>query len=138
MERTWKSLTGGILAIVGGAAAIGQGIALLAFRGIWQGGTGGWGGMWGPGMMWPGMLGPGMMWPDTFGYPGWGGAFAIGAGIALIVVGAIAIAGGVSAVRRQNWGLALAGSILAIPGIPPLGVLALILVAMSRKEFSKS
>jgi hypothetical protein len=46
--------------------------------------------------------------------------------------------GGVSALRRRNWGLALAGSILAVPGIPPAGVFALILIAMSRKEFSKS
>ena len=91
----------------------------------------------GPGVMWPGMMGPGMMWPGTFGYPGLGEMFVMGAGISLITVGIIAIVGGVMAIRRRNWGLALAGSILAVPGIPPAGVVALILVAMSRKEFSK-
>ena len=137
MERTWKSLTGGILAILGGAGAIGQGVALLVFRGVWQNWPGSWGGICGPGVMWPGMMGPGMMWPGTFGYPGLGEMFVMGAGISLITVGIIAIVGGVMAIRRRNWGLALAGSILAVSGIPPAGVVALILVAMSRKEFSK-
>ena len=82
-----------------------------------------------------------MGWPEMFRFwhdTGMIGTLMLGASIVLIVVGIIAIAGGVSTLRRRNWGLALAGSILAVPGIPPAGVFALILVAMSRKEFGKS
>jgi len=38
--------------------------------------------------------------------------------------------------RRRYWGFALAGSILAIPLVPPLGILATIFVSLGRKEFS--
>ena len=66
------------------------------------------------------------------------GMLMLGASIAMVTVGIVAIIGGVYAIRRRNWGLALAGSILAVPGIPPAGVLALVLVAISRKEFNRA
>jgi hypothetical protein len=64
-----------------------------------------------------------------------------------IVLGLIAIAGGIFAIRRKVWGLALAGAICAI--VPPhpwgeliwtpvLGIFAVVLVALSRNEFSSS
>jgi len=65
----------------------------------------------------------------------WGLGAAIGA--PLIVLGLVAIAGGVFALRRRIWGLALAGAICALfpPPVIVLGILSIIFVAMGRKEF---
>jgi hypothetical protein len=63
------------------------------------------------------------------------------------VIGLLAIVGGVFTIRRQRWGLSLAGAICAI--FPPhpwgaflwtpvLGVLAIVFLASSRDEFSRS
>ena len=43
-------------------------------------------------------------------------SFAGGAGVPSIVLGIIAIVGGIYALRRRRWGLALAGSICALFG----------------------
>jgi hypothetical protein len=54
----------------------------------------------------------------------------------LIIFGIIAIVGGIYALRRKIWGLALAGSICALIG--PwfiLGILAIIFVALGKGEF---
>ena len=54
----------------------------------------------------------------------------------LIVFGIIAIVGGIYALQRKIWGLALAGSICALIG--PwfiLGILAIIFVALGKGEF---
>jgi hypothetical protein len=54
----------------------------------------------------------------------------------LIVFGIIAIIGGIYALRRQVWGLALAGSIFALIG--PwfvLGILSIIFVSLGKGEF---
>ena len=45
------------------------------------------------------------------------------------------IVGGVFALQRRRWGWALGGSIIAIVGVFPLGVLSTIFVAMARDEF---
>ena len=57
-----------------------------------------------------------------------------------IALGAMAILGGVFALRRLRWGLALAGSICAAMIPPPffLGVLAIIFLAVSRLDFEQS
>ncbi len=63
---------------------------------------------------------------------GWLGAI----GAPLIIFGVIAIVGGIYALRRRVWGLALAGSICALIG--PwfiLGILAIIFVALGKREF---
>jgi hypothetical protein len=65
-----------------------------------------------------------------------------------IILGIIAIVGGIYALRRRVWGLALAGSIaLVVIGIFPifltknfigfviLGILAIIFVVLGRREF---
>jgi hypothetical protein len=72
---------------------------------------------------------------------GIGGAFigmawlsAVGA--PLIVLGIVAIVGGIYALRRRLWGLALAGSICALFG--PwvlLGILAIVFVSLGKGEF---
>lgn len=54
----------------------------------------------------------------------------------LIIFGIIAIVGGIYALRRRIWGLALAGSICALVG--PwflLGILAIIFVSLGKREF---
>jgi len=54
----------------------------------------------------------------------------------LIVFGIIAIVGGIYALLRKVWGLALAGSICALIG--PwfvLGILAIIFVSLGKDEF---
>ena len=50
------------------------------------------------------------------------------------ILGIVAIVGGVSAIRRGSFGLSLAGAICALPS-SILGILAVIFVAVSKKEF---
>ena len=54
----------------------------------------------------------------------------------LIAAGVVAIVGGVFALQRKLWPMALAGSILALPCMGLFGILSLIWVAQSRKEFA--
>ena len=55
----------------------------------------------------------------------------------LIILGAVALLGGICAVKRKFWGLALTGAIsaslsLLFPGIP-----AIALTALSKKDFAQ-
>jgi len=49
-------------------------------------------------------------------------------------MGIVAIAGGISAIRRKRFGLSLAGAIGALPSVI-LGILAVIFIAVSKREF---
>ncbi len=51
-----------------------------------------------------------------------------------LVLGIVAIAGGVAALRRRSFGLSLAGAICSLP-TAILGILAIIFVSVSKKEF---
>ena len=53
----------------------------------------------------------------------------------LLVLGIIAIAGGVSAVRRKSFGLSLAGAICAFIPLNLFGLLAVIFVSLGKREF---
>jgi hypothetical protein len=54
----------------------------------------------------------------------------------MIIAGTIAIIGGINALHRKNWGVALAGAILSCLSYSSLlGVPSIILIALSRKEF---
>ena len=53
----------------------------------------------------------------------------------IAILGIIGIAGGVCAVKRTRWGLALAGAICSLLALP-LGIAAIILVILSRGEFN--
>ena len=55
--------------------------------------------------------------------------------ILLLIISILAIVGGVYAVRRKNWGMALTGSIAALLCATPLGIAAIVLVALSKKDF---
>ena len=52
-----------------------------------------------------------------------------------IIVSVLAIVGGIFALRKKNWGLALAGSIAGVLAFFPCGVVAVIFMAMSKPEF---
>jgi hypothetical protein len=58
-------------------------------------------------------------------------------GVPLLVLGIIAIAGGVSALRRKSFGLSLAGAICALPSyiFGMLAILAVIFVSLGKREF---
>jgi len=51
------------------------------------------------------------------------------------IIGVLALAGGIFAIRRKRWGWALAGSIATAINPLPLGIIAVILVVLSKKEF---
>jgi len=53
----------------------------------------------------------------------------------IFALGIPALIGGIFAMQRKRWGWAMAGSICAVLSNTILGVIALIFVAMSRKEF---
>jgi hypothetical protein len=55
--------------------------------------------------------------------------------LALLV---IAVLGGVAALQRRNYGLALAGAIISALPFSFLGIAAIVLVALSRREFPSS
>jgi len=55
-------------------------------------------------------------------------------GVPILVLGIIAIVGGISAIRRKSFGLSLAGAICALPS-NILGILAIIFVSLSKREF---
>jgi len=61
-------------------------------------------------------------------------AIIIIVGIFIIVLGAIGIAGGISALNRKSFGLSLAGAICVLPTVL-LGILAVIFVSLSKREF---
>ena len=119
MDKTWKPVAGGICSIIGGAFAVIGGV-LLGFFGMWTTGMMGMWGMWNGGMMVPGM----------------GNLFGL-FGLPAILLGIVAIIGGVVALRRQQWGLALAGAICAVltPMSFVLGAVAVVFIALSRCEF---
>ncbi len=52
-----------------------------------------------------------------------------------IIGGIVAIIGGIYALKRKIWGLALAGSICAFFPSWILGLTAIVLVVLSKKEF---
>ncbi len=112
METTWKPTTAGILTIVGGVFNLIAGITLTAL---------------GTACLGPltGFTVAGFIWFEVIGTP-------------LIIIGIVAIVGGIFALRRRIWGLALAGAICALfpPPIIALGLLSIIFLALSKEEFA--
>ena len=136
METTWKPTTAGILEMISGVIGIGVGIVVMGvgrFMGTlggldWSDFMGEWGGMWGPGI-------GGDMPSRLTEILGMSSTIMLVVGIAVLAFGIIALAGGIYSIKRRKWGLALAGNILTLPIAGILALLALIFVALGRKEF---
>ena len=121
MQKTWKPVVSGILAIIAGCMGIGGGISIIIF-GISL-------------VDMPGLydeIGEMIQRAGTLGMPI---QFASGLGAIPLAFGIMAIIGASFALRRRNWPLALTGSILAIPIGIPLGIISTVFVAQSRNEF---
>lgn len=116
VEKTWKPMIGGVLALIAGIIGCIGGLVIAVFGGVAGG-----------------IL-------SVIGLGGLGG-IVVAVGVIVLILGVIAIVGGVHALKRKSWGLALAGSICAVfcPGpfaIPTiLGILAIIFVAIGKGEF---
>ncbi len=122
VQKTWKPIVAGILNIVGGALRILGSIAVLI------------------GIMFfipvATSVGPGPV-PEMERWliPGVLEIILVIAAVFLLIVGILPIIGGIYALQRKKWGLALAGSIVAIFGSSIMGILATIFIAMAKDEF---
>ena len=59
----------------------------------------------------------------------------LGLAVPSLIIAILALVGGIFAVQRKQWGLALAGSIAAILSLFPLGIASTVLTAISKEEF---
>ena len=59
----------------------------------------------------------------------------LGLAIPSLSIAILAFVGGIFAVQRKLWGLALAGSIAAILALFPLGIASTVLTSISKDEF---
>jgi hypothetical protein len=57
-------------------------------------------------------------------------------GVPTIILGVVAFVGGIFALRRRVWWLAVVGAIFAIPCMPILGTLAIVFIALADQEFT--
>jgi hypothetical protein len=129
-NRRWLLSAGGVLSIVAGIFQINNGAVLMAY------------------FLTPGIMPdpdlicsflPGL-WFHWWEYPipamvGWHPSIlCFIMGLSILVLGIIAIVGGISAIRRKRFGLSLAGAICALAsGL--LGILAVVFVALGKREF---
>ena len=125
MKGKWKPFTAGILNIISGVFCIIGAIVMVSM------------------LAKPAIAEP---WASYAKYSmGLGGAlteasidvFIAVLAIALMVPGVIIFLGGIFAIRRRIWILAMVGAIFAFIYLPPLGILAIILLALSKSAFIK-
>jgi hypothetical protein len=118
-NKTWMPMTAGILDIVAGGFGL-----VIAFMSIFMGG-----------IM--------RLAPNAPASP-LSSLIVIGLGLLLAVLGILAIVGGIFALQRKIWGLALAGSIAAFIDscfsfifVFPLlvGIAAIVFTVLSKNEF---
>ena len=62
--------------------------------------------------------------------------FAVTFAVIFALVGALAIAGGVFALKRKHWAWSLAGAIAGAFLLFPVGIAGTIMVSMGRQEFT--
>ncbi|MDD1768380.1 MAG: zinc ribbon domain-containing protein [Methanomassiliicoccales archaeon] len=66
----------------------------------------------------------------------------VACGVIWFIIGLIALIGGIFAIRRKRWGIAIVGGVFGLLTIGPyfigsiLGLIGLILIAISKDEFS--
>ena len=114
MEKTWKPTTAGILCIISGAADILLGVLTVFASSFVMRSADLIGEEWVMDLVISVVMVVGPIW---------------------VLLGVVALLGGIFALKRRLWGLALAGSICALSGVTVLGILAIIFVAMGRNEF---
>lgn len=116
--KTWKTRAAGVLVIVSGVLGVTEWVTVAVLEVLALG--------W---------------WP--MGSLAGLGAIVAAAFTIAIATGIVAIVGGVFALKRRRWGLALAGSICAIFSVIfvpvllnlPLAIAAIVLVVLGRGEF---
>lgn len=114
MKKTWMPMTAGILDIICGVFALIGGLVLVIV----------------------GTVGSGVLMYIGADIPPLVAAALFSAiAVPLIIVGILAIVGGVYALQRKKWGLALAGSIAAFFPSWLLGIAAIVLTILSKNEF---
>ena len=112
MEKTWKPTVAGIIDIISGAIGIMSGLVLGLIGSLWEYFVvAGFKGI---------LMGPMIFWI---------------VGSIFIIFGILAVVGGVYTLRRNAWGLALAGSIFAFLSCRVLGLATIVLTALSKNEF---
>ena len=58
------------------------------------------------------------------------------AGVICLILGGLSVMGGIFSLQRKHWGWALAGAIAGCLSFLPLGVGAVVLVAIGKSEFN--
>jgi uncharacterized membrane protein len=53
----------------------------------------------------------------------------------VLIIGILALIGGIFAVRRKVWGLALAGAIASVMTFFPVGIVSIVFTSMAKPEF---
>jgi hypothetical protein len=119
VKQTWKPLTAGILNIIDGIFSIFGALGMFIFCALISMGS-----------QWADLnevnLG---MNPDSLV------TLFLVMGIITLVLAILEIVGGIFAIKRKLWGLALAGSIASALPFSVLGILSIIFLAMGKDEF---
>ena len=119
MDKTWKPTVAGILNIVSGV------VGLIAVSGL----------------IIAIIITGGYYYPGTEEIPKFVPSLLTGLAVPLAICSVLSLTGGIYAIQRKMWGLALAGSITAIfASIPllgglPVGITATVLTVLSKEEF---
>lgn len=118
--KTWKPTTAGILCIIHGIFSILAAFGLLIASFVFSSNTN-----------LPGFTDYDL---DPFTTSSFATLFLVMA-IVAIILAILEIIGGIFALKRKNWGLALTGTIAAALPMNVLGILAIIFLAMGKNEF---
>lgn len=122
MTRTWKCTVAGTINLISGTFFLIGGITILGLLG--QPLATSWAGYAAYSMGLGGI--PGSLFVT---------AFIFIPATALIILGVVSILGGIFSIKRSVWGLALAGSISTFLSLIFLGIPAITLIALSKREF---
>ncbi len=112
---TWKPTVAGVLEIVAGALQLMSGAAVVLVAGLFAGG------------MTLGDVPEAILLVPL--------PLISFIGLPMILLGVVSLLGGISALQRRRWGLALAGGVCALLFSTVIGVLSIVFVTISREEF---
>jgi hypothetical protein len=114
-HRSGLLTAGAVLTIIAGAPGLIEGIRGVVVSAVWS-----WGGI-----RWVGWV-----------HLSHASAWLLAGGIISIILGGIAVLGGIDALRVRSWGWALAGAICGLLATFIPGLLGLIFIVVSRKDFA--